>query len=71
MTKEELDAILKKNMEESIKRYNKRLQAGQIDYKEYQRLCDWEKRNYESGGVLYAEKIAKALTPNPFWKWNT
>jgi hypothetical protein len=24
-------------------------------------------KNYRAGGVLYAERLAKALTPNPKW----
>lgn len=59
--------ILKKNMEDAIARYRLRYQNGHCTYEEMQKLIAWEKKNYESGGRLYAERLAKALTPN--WKW--
>lgn len=62
--------ILRKNMKDAIARYQKRYAGGHITYKEMQRLIEWEKKNYESGGKLYAERLAKALTPNVLWKWN-
>lgn len=59
--------ILKKNAETAIARYQKRHQNGHCTYEELQRLIEWEKKNYESGGELYARKLAMALTPNPNW----
>lgn len=59
--------ILKKNMESAIARYTRGFQNGHLTAKELQRLIAWEKKNYESGGRIYAERLAKALTPN--WKW--
>jgi hypothetical protein len=61
--------LLRENMENAIKRYRKRYEGGHCTYEEYVRLVEWEKKNYESGGVLYADKLAKALTPNFKWKW--
>lgn len=70
LLKENMDAIKRReNMENAIKRYKKRYDGGHCTYEEYQRLVEWEKKNYESGGVLYADKLAKALTPNFKWKW--
>ena len=62
--------ILRKNMEDAIARFQKRYTGGYCTYDEMQRLIEWEKKNYESGGKLYAERLAKALTPNVRWKWN-
>lgn len=64
-----MENLLRENMENAIKRYRKRYEGGHCTYEEYVRLVEWEKKNYESGGVLYADKLAKALTPNPRWKW--
>ena len=54
-------------MENAIARYTKRHQNGHCTYKELQRLIAWERKNYESGGRLYAERLAKALEPNCKW----
>lgn len=59
--------VLKRNMDDAIARYTKRYQNGHCTSEELQRLIAWERKNYESGGRLYAERLAKALTPN--WKW--
>jgi hypothetical protein len=59
--------ILKRNMDAAIARYTKRYQNGYCTLEELQRMITWEKKNYESGGRLYAERLAKALTPNPNW----
>lgn len=59
--------ILKRNMDDAIARYTKRYQNGHCTSEELQRLIAWERKNYESGGKLYAERLAKALTPNPKW----
>ena len=58
---------LKRNMDNAIARYTKRYQNGHCTSEELQRLIACEKKNYESGGRLYAERLAKALTPNPKW----
>lgn len=58
---------LKINMDNAIARYTKRYQNGHCTSEELQRLIAWEKKNYESGGRLYAERLAKALAPNPKW----
>lgn len=58
---------LEKNYADSLKRLTNRYRSGMITEREYNRLLDWEKKNYESGGRLYAERLAKALTPNPKW----
>lgn len=54
-------------MDNAIARYTKRYQNGHCTSEELQRMITWEKKNYESGGRLYAERLAKALTPNPKW----
>ena len=59
--------ILKRNMDDAIARYTKRYQNGYCTCEELQRLITWEEKNYESGGRLYAERLAKALAPNPKW----
>ena len=59
--------ILKKNMESAIARYTLRYQNGHCTAKELQDLIAWEKKNYKSGGRIYAERLTKALTPN--WEW--
>lgn len=61
------DYIFRRNMEAAIERYGKRLQGGHCTLDEYNKLVAWEKKNYESGNRLYAERLAKALTPNPRW----
>lgn len=58
---------LEKNYADSLERLTNRYRVGMITEREYNRLLDWEKKNYESGGRLYAERLAKALTPNPKW----
>lgn len=59
--------ILKRNMDDAIARYRKRYQNGHCTSEELQRLIAWEQKNYESGGRLYAKRLATALTPNPKW----
>lgn len=54
-------------MESAIARYRKRHANGHCSNEELKRLIAWEKKNYEGGGRLYAERLAKALTPNPRW----
>lgn len=58
---------LEKNYADSLERLTNRYRSGMITEREYNRLLDWERKNYESGGRLYAERLAKALTPNPRW----
>ena len=58
---------LEKNYADNLKRLTNRYRSGSITEREYNRLLDWERKNYESGGRLYAERLAKALTPNPRW----
>lgn len=58
---------LEKNYADSLKRLNNRYRSGAISEREYNRLLEWERKNFESGGRLYAERLAKALTPNPRW----
>lgn len=58
---------LEKNYADSLQRLTNRYRVGSITEREYNRLLDWERKNYESGGRLYAECLAKALTPNPKW----
>lgn len=58
---------LEKNYADSLKRLTNRYRSGMITEREYNRLLNWERKNYESGGRLYAERLAKALTPNPKW----
>ena len=60
---------LEKNYADSLKRIAERYRSGSITEREYNRLMEWERKNYESGGRLYAERLAKALTPNPRWSW--
>lgn len=63
------DEQLLKMRNDAIDRHYRKYQCGAIDYNEYKRLCDFEQKNYESGGLLYAERITKALTPSEFWHW--
>lgn len=58
---------LEKNYADSLRRLTNRYRSGSITEREYNRLLDWERKNYESGGRLYAERLAKALTPNLKW----
>lgn len=58
---------LEKNYADSLQRLTNRYRSGSITEREYNRLLDWERKNYESGGRLYVERLAKALTPNPKW----
>lgn len=58
---------LEKNYSDSLKRLTNRYRSGMITEREYNRLLNWERKNYESGGRLYAERLARALTPNPKW----
>ena len=44
-------------------RYEKR----GISEKELLSAMKFNLKNYRSGGMLYAERLAKALTPNPNW----
>lgn len=62
---------LEKNYADSLRRLTNRYRSGSITEMEYERLLNWERRNYESGGRLYAERLAKALTPNPRWFRNS
>lgn len=62
---------LEKNYADSLQRLTNRYRVGSITEREYNRLLDWERKNYESGGRLYAERLAKALTPNPRWFRNS
>ena len=64
----EIDKVqLEKNYADSLKRLTLRYRSGVISEREYNSLLDWERKNFESGGRLYAERLAKALTPNPKW----
>lgn len=58
---------LEKNYRDNLYRLNIRYRSGAITEREYNRLLEWERKNFESGGRLYAERLAKALTPNPRW----
>ena len=58
---------LEKNYADNLKRLTNRDGSGVITEREYKRLLEWERKNFESGGRLYAERLAKALTPNPRW----
>lgn len=58
---------LEKNYADSLKRLTNRYRSGMITEREYNRLLNWERKNYESGGRLYSERLARALTPNPKW----
>lgn len=60
-------AQLEKNYADSLKRLTNRYRSGAISEREYNRLLERERKNFESGGRLYAERLAKALTPNPKW----
>ncbi len=51
----------KRNMDASIERYRKRVQIGGMTTEEFERACEWARKNYESGNVLYAYKLAKAF----------
>ena len=62
--------VLLRNYQDSLNRLYKRYQMGVISREKYERDCDWERRNYESGGKLYEERLTKALTPNPRWRWD-
>lgn len=52
-----------KNMNDSIDRYRKRLDAGTMSIDEFQKACNWAHKNYKSGNVLYAYNLAKMLIP--------
>lgn len=60
---------LEENYRNNLYRLNIRYRSGAISEREYNRLVEWQRKNFESGGRLYAENLAKALTPNPRWKW--
>lgn len=63
----DMEDVLRKNMESAIARYKLRYQNGHCTSEELQSLIAWEEKNYRSGGRLYAERLVKALTPNPKW----
>lgn len=63
MSKEELVKIRDENIARHYKKYN----GGHISEEKLQELIDFENKNFESGGKLYAERLAKALTPNSKW----
>lgn len=52
---------LAKNAQSSKDRAYKRYQNGQMTWKEYESLCEWEDKNMESGNLLYALKMAKTM----------
>lgn len=68
--KEYREKICLINYQDNLDRLYIRYQAGVISREQYERDCDWARRNYESGGKLYEEKLMKALTPNPRWRWD-
>ncbi len=61
---------LEERYQDNLERLAIRYRSGHITEEEYKRQCDWERRNYESDGKLYEERLMKALAPNPRWKWN-
>lgn len=56
-----------KNYNDAMDRLRQRYYDGHIDSKEYNRLAEWEMKNLESNGELYARKLEKALTPRECW----
>lgn len=52
---------LAKNALDSKDRAYKRYQNGQMTSEEYESLCEWEDKNLESGNLLYALKMARAM----------
>lgn len=63
----DLKQLLRKKADENIARYKRRLTNGHCTLQEYESLVRFEERNVESGGLLYAERLSKALSPNPRW----
>lgn len=59
---------LKKNYEDALKRLDRRYELGVISKEKYLADKDWERRNYESGNRLFAERLARALTPKNSWR---
>jgi len=58
-----------KNYNDAMNRLRKRYYDGHIGSEEYNRLAEWERKNLESNGELYARNLAKALTPRECWHW--
>ena len=64
MTKEQYYSLLNKNMYDAKQRLQNRLNGGSITYDEFKRLWDFEERNFESGGLLYAQCLQRAISPS-------
>jgi len=51
------------------KRYKERIKRGNMTPKEMMDMQKFDIKNDRSDGKIYADRLKKALTPNPKWIW--